>query len=29
MNPDQYTLGEHFLEVGDGHTLYVQDWGNA
>jgi proline iminopeptidase len=27
MNPDKYTLGEHFIEVGDGHTLYVHDWG--
>ncbi len=29
MTPDQFTLGEHFIEVGDGHSLYVQDWGNS
>ena len=28
MNPDTYTLSEHFISVGDGHELYVQDWGN-
>ncbi len=28
MNPDQFTIGEHYIEVGDGHALYVQDWGN-
>lgn len=28
MNPDKYTSREFFLEVGDGHELYVQDWGN-
>ncbi len=28
MTPDQYTIKESFLEVGDGHRLYVQDWGN-
>lgn len=28
MNPDQYTIAEHMLEVGHGHTLYIQDWGN-
>lgn len=28
MNPDQYTLQELMLDVGDGHQLYVQDWGN-
>lgn len=29
MNPDTFTLNEQFLDVGDGHSLYVQDWGNA
>lgn len=28
MTPDQYTLSEHMLEVGEGHTLYVQEWGS-
>jgi proline iminopeptidase len=28
MTPDQNTLEETFIEVGDGHTLYVQSWGN-
>jgi proline iminopeptidase len=28
MNPDKFTIAEHYIEVGDGHTLYVQDWGN-
>lgn len=28
MTPDQYTNQELFIEVGDGHDLYVQDWGN-
>lgn len=28
MNPDEYTIKEHFLDVGDGHQLYIQDWGN-
>ncbi|MEO8105121.1 MAG: alpha/beta fold hydrolase [Candidatus Saccharibacteria bacterium] len=27
MTPDIHTLGELALDVGDGHTLYVQDWG--
>ena len=27
MTPDEYTISELFLEVGDGHTLYVHDWG--
>lgn len=27
MTPDEYTLGEHILSVGDGHKLYVHDWG--
>lgn len=29
MNPDQYTNQEFFLDVGDGHQIYAQDWGNA
>lgn len=28
MTPDTYTNREFFLEVGDGHELYVHDWGN-
>lgn len=28
MNSDEYTVQEHFLDVGDGHQLYVQDWGS-
>ncbi|PID99518.1 prolyl aminopeptidase [Candidatus Saccharibacteria bacterium] len=28
MNPDAYTIKEHFLDVGHGHTLYIHDWGN-
>lgn len=28
MTPDQHTIQETFIEVGDGHTLYVQEWGN-
>lgn len=28
MTPDQHTIAEHHFSVGDGHTLYVQDWGN-
>lgn len=27
MTPDEYTIREFFLDVGDGHQLYVQDWG--
>lgn len=27
MTPDEYTNREFFLDVGDGHELYVQDWG--
>lgn len=27
MNPDQYTIAEHTLDVGHGHMLYIQDWG--
>lgn len=29
MFPDAHTIQEFFLEVGDGHQLYVQEWGNA
>ncbi len=29
MNPDEYTLNETYLEVGDGHKLYLQEWGNS
>lgn len=29
MTPDAYTIQEFFLEVGDGHQLYVQEWGNT
>jgi proline iminopeptidase len=28
MTPDSFTLQELMLPVGDGHELYVQDWGN-
>ena len=28
MTPDKYTISEHFLEVGHGHTIYMQEWGN-
>ncbi len=28
MTPDAYTIRETFLDVGDGHTLYIHDWGN-
>ena len=28
MTPDKYTLSESFLSVGDGHSLYVYEWGN-
>lgn len=27
MTPDQYTIQELFLDVGDGHQIYVHDWG--
>lgn len=27
MTPDQYTRNELQLDVGDGHSLYVHDWG--
>lgn len=29
MTPDNYTIKETFLEVGDGHALYVHEWGHA
>lgn len=29
MNPDQFTLSELKLNVGDSHKLYVQEWGSA
>jgi proline iminopeptidase len=28
MTPDEHTINELFIDVGDGHQLYVQDWGN-
>jgi proline iminopeptidase len=28
MTPDEFTNQELMLTVGDGHELYVQDWGN-
>lgn len=28
MTPDEYTNKEFFIEVGNGHKLYVCDWGN-
>lgn len=29
MKPDAFTIQETFLDVGDGHKLYVQEWGNS
>jgi proline iminopeptidase len=29
MTPDGHTISEFQLDVGDGHQLYVQDWGKA
>src|SRR4051812_19735118 len=29
MTPDQHTNQELMLAVGDGHELYIQDWGNS
>jgi len=29
MTPDEFTNQEFHLDVGDGHRLYVQDWGKA
>ncbi len=28
MTPDNYTSQEIFIDVGDGHEIYVHDWGN-
>lgn len=28
MTPDEFTNQELMLDVGDGHSLYVHDWGN-
>lgn len=28
MTPDEHTIQETFLDVGDGHSLYIQEWGN-
>lgn len=28
MTPDDYTIQETMLDVGDGHILYVHEWGN-
>jgi proline iminopeptidase len=28
MTPDSYTIREQMLSVGDGHELYVHEWGN-
>jgi proline iminopeptidase len=28
VTPDGFTNSEMFMDVGDGHQLYVQDWGN-
>lgn len=28
MKPDSNTIQETYLEVGSGHKLYIQDWGN-
>lgn len=27
MTPDKFTIQELYLDVGDGHQIYVQDWG--
>lgn len=27
MTPDKYTISEFFLDVGDGHQIYIHDWG--
>lgn len=29
MTPDEHTILETFVEVGDGHSLYVHEWGNS
>jgi len=28
MHTDPYVIHEKMLDVGDGHTLYIQEWGN-
>lgn len=28
MTPDAFTINESFLDVGEGHQLYIHDWGN-
>lgn len=28
MTPDEHTIQETTIEVGDGHTLYMHEWGN-
>ncbi len=28
MSPDEFTLSKQFIDVGNGHQLYVHDWGN-
>jgi proline iminopeptidase len=28
MTPDEFTILETFIDVGDNHQLYLQDWGN-
>lgn len=28
MTPDTFTISEEMLDVGEGHQLYVQQWGN-
>jgi proline iminopeptidase len=28
MTPDEFTIQETFVDVGDGHQLYLQNWGN-
>jgi proline iminopeptidase len=28
MTPDEFTNKEFYIDVGDGHQLYVYDWGN-
>lgn len=29
MTPDEFTILETFIDVGNDHQLYLQDWGNA
>ncbi len=29
MTPDEFTNQEFYLDVGDGHRIYVHDWGKA